>query len=275
MVCADGVECKRGFGGHCWGRRCLRSDRWTMDAYRKFNLVRLTLQRNALRRATACFLAPSNHLVEWIRIIYGPSVRAEVMPSSVVVPPLKLRNLDNERLEVFVASRLEREKGLDLLLRAMVGVPGVRLSVAGDGGQATDLHSLCDSLGIAQRVRWLGKMDAAGVREGCRKAHLVVQPSVWIEGGGDATLSILEGMAEGCAVASSGFGEVADVIDDGINGWIVQRGSVRDWERALREAAADPGRCLRMGANAHAKVLRERTPDALRQRLETVYRRDE
>lgn len=121
-------------------------------------------------------------------------------------------------------------------------------------------------------MRWLGRLGAAEVRAACRRAHLVVQPSLWIEGGGDATLSILEGMAEGCAVASSGFGDTSDVIDHGENGWIVERGSIGSWERVLAEAAAAPARCLEMGRAAHGKVLRDRSPERLRQRLEEIYR---
>lgn len=273
MVRADGSECATGFGGRCWSSRCLRSDRWTMDLYRRFNLLRLGIQKEAVRRAVSCFLAPSNHLVEWVGRKYGPGVRVERMPSSVEVRPQLERRLDADHLEVFVASRLEREKGIDLLVRAVAATPGVRLTVAGEGGRSRQLESLSRSLAVEDRIDWKGRLDAESVREQCRRAHLVVQPSIWMEGGGDATLSILEGMAEGCAVASSGFGESPDVIDHGVDGWIVERGSQAGWERVLKEAASDPGRCLSMGAQGHGKVLRERSPQALLRRLEDVYAR--
>lgn len=270
MVDADGAECGTGFGSRCWGSRCLRSDRLSMDLYRRANLVRLLLQEGALRRSVSLFLAPSNLLVRWLERRYAP-VPARLQPSCLPAGGPRAGGGDGP-LVVFAAARLEREKGLDLLLAGAARVPGVEVRIAGSGSREEALRRLCASLGIEDRVRWLGLLPSEQVRAECRRAHLVAQASLWIEGGGDATLAILEGMAEGCAAASSRFGTEPDIVEPGSNGWLLERGSVEDWERVLREAASDPSRCLRMGEEGRRKIASTRSPARCLELVEAAYR---
>ncbi|MEK7391985.1 MAG: glycosyltransferase, partial [Fibrobacterota bacterium] len=269
MVDDTGSTCELGFGPHCWSRRCMRSDRLSLDLYRRFNLARLRIQHRTLCETTSLFMAPSRFLVQWLESVYAP-VPARTMPSSILVGDLQRQN-PSESFVVFLASRLEREKGVDLLLRAASRVPGIELRVAGSGSQEQTLRSLSVELGMSDRVTWLGRLDQEGVRRECRMAHLVAQPSVWVEGGGDATLSILEAMAEGCAVASSRFGDAPDIIEDGVNGWLVERGNLQHWIRILEAASASPARCLEMGVAGHAKVAAERSPARLLERVLDAY----
>jgi glycosyltransferase involved in cell wall biosynthesis len=59
-----------------------------------------------------------------------------------------------------VAGRLQKEKGLDLLLDAMPAVvqrfPGVRLSILGEGPDEIKLKAQATRLGIAQQIDFLG-----------------------------------------------------------------------------------------------------------------------
>lgn len=269
MVDHRGETCTVGFGGACWNHACLRSNSFALGAYRRFNLVRLLAQFRDVRSGTRLFLAPSNFLVHWLRRKYAP-IPARTMPSSVAIPTV-LRRTPPAEFTIFLASRLEREKGVDILLRAMALAPKTRVVIAGDGSSLPDLKHLASSLDLTDRIEWVGRIGPNDVRENCRKAHLVVQPSLWVEGGGDATLSILEAMAEGCAVASSRFGEEPDVIEDGRNGWLADRGSVAAWSRILTEASASADRCLEMGLAGHRKVAQERSPERLLERITEAY----
>src|SRR5439155_15785899 len=55
-----------------------------------------------------------------------------------------------------VACRLEAWKGVDLVVEAMTRVPGARLDVVGDGSQRAALEASARSLGVADRMRFLG-----------------------------------------------------------------------------------------------------------------------
>lgn len=60
---------------------------------------------------------------------------------------------------VGTAARLEAVKGVDVLIDAAARVPGVHVAVAGDGSVRADLEHQARSLGIADRVHFLGRID--------------------------------------------------------------------------------------------------------------------
>jgi glycosyltransferase involved in cell wall biosynthesis len=64
-------------------------------------------------------------------------------------------------LVVACAGHVERRKGFDLVLRAFArgAPPSAHLVVAGKGSQLAPLEALSESLGVAQRVTWLGHRD--------------------------------------------------------------------------------------------------------------------
>lgn len=58
--------------------------------------------------------------------------------------------------------RLHHSKALDVLLRALPSLPGVYLWIAGEGPQRAELEALRDTLGLADRVRFLGWREDRG-----------------------------------------------------------------------------------------------------------------
>ncbi|MSP50869.1 MAG: glycosyltransferase [Alphaproteobacteria bacterium] len=69
---------------------------------------------------------------------------------------------------VLALGRLHRNKGFDVLLRAVATLPSVYLWIGGSGPLAGELKSLCRTLGIQERVRFLGwRDDAAALYAAC------------------------------------------------------------------------------------------------------------
>ena len=103
---------------------------------------------------------------------------------------------------------MDPKKDHETLLRAVSLVPGVVLVLAGDGQLSEQLHTLADELGIASRVRFLGKrMDVPRL---LKAVDVYVQPSLW-EGFG---IAALEAMAAGKPVVASNVPGLAEVIGD-------------------------------------------------------------
>lgn len=55
--------------------------------------------------------------------------------------------------------RLHHVKGFDTLLKAMINIPDAYLWIAGEGPQRAELLSLCQTLNLTDRVRFLGWRD--------------------------------------------------------------------------------------------------------------------
>src|SRR5207302_3027618 len=61
---------------------------------------------------------------------------------------------------VGTAGRLTRQKGMDVVLRACACMEGAWvLAVAGEGEDHEELIALAAELGVADRVRWLGRVE--------------------------------------------------------------------------------------------------------------------
>jgi L-malate glycosyltransferase len=121
---------------------------------------------------------------------------------------------------IFYAGRLHIVKGLDILLRAWKLIErearGVELWLAGDGPEADNLENLTRSLGL-NRIRFLGAKPSEDLRTLYQQAKVVVFPSR-NEG---LPLSTLEACACGAISVGTKVGGIPEVIEDGINGFLV------------------------------------------------------
>lgn len=131
--------------------------------------------------------------------------------------------------------RLASQKGYDLLLRALSALshdlPGLHLTIVGDGPQRAELEVLAADLGVA------GAVSFAGFREDpycfVAAADLVVSSSRY-EGFANTTL---EALALGRpVVGTDGPGANDEMVVPGVNGELVPPGDVEALESGIRLA---------------------------------------
>ena len=101
--------------------------------------------------------------------------------------------------------------GLEELLAAVaaVGDPRFTLAITGDGGQRESLERLARSLGIAERVRFLGRVSESELRALYAAADLYVLPTVAYEGFG---MSTVEALASGTPVLGTAVGATPEIL---------------------------------------------------------------
>jgi glycosyltransferase involved in cell wall biosynthesis len=115
---------------------------------------------------------------------------------------------------VFVG-RLVSDKGVDRLIAALglLAERGVRadLTVIGDGPEAGPLREQAASLGVADRVRFHGRLVGAELVAVLNDHRVLVVPSVWEEPFG---VVVLEGLACGCVPLVTRSGGLPDAVGD-------------------------------------------------------------
>ncbi|HYF38802.1 MAG TPA: N-acetyl-alpha-D-glucosaminyl L-malate synthase BshA [Gemmatimonadales bacterium] len=122
------------------------------------------------------------------------------------------------------------------------------LIMIGDGPERVDAESEARELGVAEQVRFLGRIDSvASLLQG---SDLFILPSQTESFG----LAALEAMACGSPVVASRAGGLPEVIDDGVNGILEPVGSVEAMGRRAVELLRDPERHAAMRAAAIAKA---------------------
>lgn len=160
--------------------------------------------------------------------------------------------------------RLSGQKGQLILLQAAAvlmndGVP-FELVLAGDGEMRGVIEAAIARLGLAQRVRITGWVDAAQVREELLAARAMVLPS-FAEG---LPVVVMEAMALGRPVLTTYIAGIPELVQPGLTGWLFPAGDVDALVAAMKECLATPTAELdRMGASARERV-RERH-DAVRE----------
>ncbi len=106
--------------------------------------------------------------------------------------------------------RLDQEKGVDNLLKAMVKVRGdKKLKIVGSGAEYKNLKEQTKKLGLEKRVEFIGPKYGQSLKEIICRSYLVVIPSRWYEVFG---LVNLEAAALGKFVIASDIGGIPEAV---------------------------------------------------------------
>jgi len=133
-------------------------------------------------------------------------------------------------------ARFDEQKGLDVLLRALVDLPDVRALLVGGGEQEDALRRLAADLGVADRVEL--RAWAADPRAVLAGLDVFVLPSRY-EG---FPLSIVEAMLAGVPVVATDVGSVGEAVRDRDTGYLVPAEDPVALAAGIWAALADPGR---------------------------------
>lgn len=193
-------------------------------------------------------------------------VRHVVAAAPPVAPPA------SGPLRALCVARLERYKGIDVLLRALACArdadTAVALEIAGDGAERAALEALAASLGLTN-VRFLGGVAPDGIAALLQRSDVMVLPSR----GEGLPVAIVEAMANARPVLATRVGGNAEVVEDGVTGLLVPAEQPEALARALAQLAADPPARSRMGAAARDAWARGAwTPEAVVARAMELYR---
>jgi len=200
--------------------------------------------------------------------------RFEVMSDTGVAfiqPPVERSGNDGPLALLFVG-RVIRTKGVrDAVrsLRHLTDVP-VRLDVVGDGYDRSTCQALAADLGVADRVRFHGRLSRAEVDVFYRTSDVFFFPSYREPGG----IVVSEAMSFGLPLVVCARGGPASTVDDtcGIRVQAVDPGQyAQDLAGAVRQLAADPARRIAMGEAARRRIEQIGLWDRKIERVEKLY----
>lgn len=159
-------------------------------------------------------------------------------------------------LTVGVVSRLERIKGMDLVVPAFARVrgrcPGVRLLIVGDGTLRPLMERQIRELGCADAVEWMGRQPQDALPALYGRMNIVWMPSR-SEGFG---LTAIEAMACGCVVVAARTGGLPEVVPDGEVGLLHNPESAASLAEKTVTLVEDPARLSEMSHHAVRHVRR-------------------
>ncbi len=123
--------------------------------------------------------------------------------------PLAIADADQDPVLASVGHLIQR-KGHDLVIDALPALPAATLLIAGEGPERANLERRAAALGVAGRVRFLGRIDHDRLRQVYNAADLLVLASSR-EGWANV---LLEAMACGTPVVASDIWGTPEVVAD-------------------------------------------------------------
>jgi glycosyltransferase involved in cell wall biosynthesis len=239
------------------------------------------LQGRALRRARDFELRRAAHVFcpsAWLRDLAvswgvppgGVSVLPNPSPPPAELPPRDelQRRLGVNGATLAFAGRLTAQKSLAVAVEAVARADGVELLVAGEGPDREPLERLARDLGIGERVRFLGPQPRERVLELFRAADATILSSSWE----NFPHTVVEALTVGTPVLATRAGGVAEVVEDGRNGLLVEQGDTDGLAAAIRRFFADDALRERLRAQAAPSVAAY-APDRVFGELEATLER--
>ncbi len=171
------------------------------------------------------------------------------------------------------AARLEYEKGVHVLLRALPRLrrrhPGLHLVIAGTGTYEAELRALARSLRLGRGVSFTGRLATAELAALLGRASVAVVPSIYEPFG----MVALEAAAAGAPLVVSDVGGLHELVEDGVDGVRVPPGDVGALADAVGGLLADEVRAGRLARTARQRARSEHIWAAVAARTAEVYAR--
>lgn len=240
------------------------TDVWTPLSWNRRQALRLA-------RVVACVSSDTAaHVVSQQGVAAERCLRIINAIATVPEPP-PVQQLDSGPLRILSVTRLhpDEPKGIDLMLHALAGLPGRRLTytVIGDGDARPSLRALAETLGLADRVRFVGLVSDAERDAALAECDLFALPSS-NEGFG---IVYLEAMAQAKPCLAARVGGAPEVVLDGETGLCVEPTVLA--VRAAIVRLSDPALREKLGAAGRARLLSHFTYDAFRRHAFELFTR--
>lgn len=201
----------------------------------------------------------------------APAARVVVLPNYVEIPePLPTAQKSGNQVNLLFLGILGERKGTYDLLSAFAAAvklaPQLRLRIGGNG-EIDKARAFARQLGLEAQVEFLGWVGGERKAELMQSADIFVLPS-YNEG---LPVSVLEAMAWAIPVVTTPVGGIPELVDDGVNGFLVAPGDVDALGDLLVRLAHDAAVRRRIGLAGRRAIQQRFSRESVLPSLELLY----
>lgn len=254
----------------------------TNDDYRAGNRIRLALDSLSNRLATH-IIAVSDSCRKFLIEREGvPEAKITLIQNAIDLGRFstscgtragarKALGLPDDRPVVAGVGRLNPQKNFSLFIRIAAGVlkqhPQAVFILAGEGPEEGHLRRLALECGVGDRFHFCGYVP--DTRQVYLAADVLLMPSLF-EG---LPMSLLEAMAMRVPVVASALDGIAEVVEDGRDGFLVPSGDVAGFAGRVCRLIETPALRDQVGAAASDKITHRFSSGRMCGEVERVYDR--
>lgn len=171
---------------------------------------------------------------------------------------------------IMFAGRLEQEKRVDELIRALALIPAdvpARVKVVGQGTKLEEWRNLAIELGVGDRVEFTGYVPDAELIKAYGQCDIFCNPGI----AELQSIVTLEAMSAGKPVVLADAVALPHLVREGENGYLFQPGKVAELAERLEELLRDPAKREAFG-KVSAEMVKAHSLEATLDKFEAVYR---
>ena len=247
------------------------------EGYQKFPLVQTAraLEGEILRTAGAV-VAVSPWVRDFARRQGARTVHLVpngVAPQFEVAPERKELGLGDAPVVGYVGS-FQHWHDVDGLVDAFSGLaPEARLLLVGNGPRREQVQERVAALGLGDRVRFTGHVPPEDVPGLVASMDVAVAPYRATADFYFSPLKLFECMAVGTPTVAARVGQIADVVDDGVDGVLYAPGDTGSLRSAIGRLLSDRAHAGAIGAGGRRLVLERHTMTANAERVVALAER--
>lgn len=181
-----------------------------------------------------------------------------------------LKGLDNKKLKLISIGRLSKEKGFNILLKAVQHIKtkwndDVQLFIIGEGPEKDNLMKLAQECGISENVVFPGYMDNA-----CKilKYFDIFVMSSLTEG---MPITLLEAMRAGMPIVATAVGGIPEALEGGKCGILVPPGSELELAKSIVELYENSPLREELSIKSKIRFNEEFTVEKMEEKYRSVY----
>jgi glycosyltransferase involved in cell wall biosynthesis len=167
--------------------------------------------------------------------------------------------------------RMITQKGLPYLIDAMPYVlekyPGTKLLLIGRGNALESLRKKVKASGLERSIIFSGYMSEEMLKEAYGTCDIFVLPSVWEV----LPIAVLEAMSSSKPVVCTSAGGDAELVENGLNGYVVPMRDPKALAEKINELLDDPAKRARMGMASRKRAEEEFDWKLIAARTKKVY----
>ncbi len=221
-------------------------------------------KRNAISRFfedCGAVIALGTRWEQYIRSI-APKAKVRVLNNSIYIPEYTVAQEQEEVNVLFLGVLIQRKGVADLLQAIKKLVDGkkfegihVRFHIGGTGPEEKMLKQYVMENYLENHVNFLGWVDGEKKKKALETNQVLVLPS-YNEG---LPIAILEAISYGMPVIATNVGSIAEAVQEGENGFLVDPGNIDGYVNALQRVITDYP--LRLSMSKKSRELAEKEYD--------------
>jgi len=183
----------------------------------------------------------------------NPKQKIDTIFNGIDVSEFKPAEKISENFQIICVSRLTQRKGLHFLISAFAKIisefPNVQLKIVGEGDAQEKLEFQTKELGLKEKINFTGRIEHEKLPSIYSQSSVFVLPSL-NEG---MSNTMLEALATGLPIIATNTGGTKELVEDGVNGFIVKMEDSDDIAEKIKLLISNPELQKRMSLASRKK----------------------